>query len=276
MKKISKRLSLLFLICVFLLSLASCGKEKEVVDYDEERVNQVTFNVLALMQRSVNPNMAESIAAADEEDLASFEEEIASMGLNIKGEAFKNGYASYTSAVKGDLGEIVDSDQKARITANDESIISDVTVTGTKTFPDGSPRTANVEIMMTKRGTVTSVVYNVNRTFGEKIVNAGLNTVLGMGTTFCLLIFISIVIWLMGTIVQNMEKRKSASEERKVTADNVVSQIEKREEQEKQASPDDGALIAVISAAIAAYESERTGTNVTPGSFVVRSLRRRG
>lgn len=276
MKKISKRLSLLFLICVFLLSLASCGKEKEVVDYDEERVNQVTFNVLALMQRSVNPNMAESIAAADEEDLASFEEEIASMGLNIKGEAFKNGYASYTSAVKGDLGEIVDSDQKARITANDEGIISDVTVTGTKTFPDGSPRTANVEIMMTRRGTVTSVVYNVNRTFGEKIVNAGLNTVLGMGTTFCLLIFISIVIWLMGTIVQNMEKRKSASEERKVTADNVVSQIEKREEQEKQASPDDGALIAVISAAIAAYESERTGTNVTPGSFVVRSLRRRG
>ncbi len=276
MKKISKRLSLLFLICVFLLSFCSCGKEKETVEYDEERVNQVTFNVLALMQKSVNPNMAESIAAADEEDLSSFEEEIASMGLSIKGEAFQNGYASYTSAVQGDLGEIVDSDKKAKITANEDGIISDVTVTGTKTFPDGSPRTANVEIMMTKRGTVTSVVYNVNRTFGEKIVNAGLNTVLGMGTTFCLLIFISIVIWLMGTIVQGMEKRKSASEERKVTADNVVSQIEKREEQEKNASPDDGALIAVISAAIAAYESERTGSSVSPGSFVVRSLRRRG
>ena len=200
------------------------------------------------------------------------------MGLSIKGDAFQNGYGSYTTAVNGDLGEIVKVDDSAVVTANDGTITSDIKVTGTKTFPDGSPRTATVEILMTRRGTVTSVTYNVDRTFGEKITNAGLNTVLGMGTTFCLLIFISIVIWIMGTVVQNMENsKKERLAEKERTTDQVVDQIAAREEQAKSApaASDDSALIAVISAAIAAYESEARGVNVSPDTFVVRSLRRR-
>ncbi len=275
MKRIIKYTSLLMLVLLMVFSLSACGKEEKEADYNEDQVNQVTFNVLALMQRSVNPGMAESIANASEEDLEAFESEIASMGLMIDGKAFQSGYGSYTDAVNGDLGEIVSEADSAEISTDGDTIISDITVTGTKTFPDGSPRTANVEIMMSKRGKVSSVVYNVNRTFGEKIVNAGLNTVLGMGTTFCLLIFISIVIWLMGTIVQNMEKKKASAEEKASVTDNVVSQIERKEEQ-AISEADDGALIAVISAAIAAYESERGGAAVSPDSFVVRSLRRRG
>jgi Na+-transporting methylmalonyl-CoA/oxaloacetate decarboxylase gamma subunit len=38
---------------------------------------------------------------------------------------------------------------------------------------------------------------------------------------------------------------------------------------------DDTELIAVIAAAIAAYESEATGVAVSPDTFVVRSIRRR-
>ena len=278
MKKIMKRPVLLMFTVLMVLMLCSCGKEKDGIEYNETTVNQVTRNVIALMQSSVNPSMAEKIAKADEEDLEAFENEIDSMGLSIKGDAFQSGYGSYTAAVNGDLGEIVDVDDNAVITANDDSITSDIKVTGTKTFPDGSPRTATVEILMTRRGTVTSVTYNVDRTFGEKITNAGLNTVLGMGTTFCLLIFISIVIWIMGTIVQNMENRKSERRaEKERTTDQVVDQIAAREEQAKAApaASDDGALIAVISAAIAAYESEARGVNVSPDTFVVRSLRRR-
>ncbi len=274
MKKKKSTLSVFLLLSIMIFVLSACGGEEKKPEYSENTVKQVTQNVLALMQKSVNPNMADSIAAADEEDLKAFEQEIASMGLNIEGEAFKNGYSSYTAAVKGDLGEIVSTEDSPRITADEEGIISDITVTGTKTFPDGSPRTGNVEIMMTRRGKVTSVVYNVNRTFGEKIENAALNTVLGMGTTFCLLIFISIVIWIMGTIVQGMENKKSKAD-KETAADHVVSQIEKREEQQQAVDKtDDGALIAVISAAVASILSEETGRTVTPDTFIVRSIKR--
>ena len=201
MKKIMKKLALVSLVLVFILSVTGCGKEKKTAEYNAETVDHITRNVIALMQQSVNPEMAESIAEADEEDLEGFENEIAQMGLGIKGKAFQSGYASYDSAIKGDLGEIVGIADSASITADEDSIISDLVVTGTKTFPDGTPRTATVNVILNKRGVVTSVAFNVNRTFGEKIENAALNTVLGMGTTFCLLIFISIVIWLMGVIV---------------------------------------------------------------------------
>ncbi len=274
MKKIMKKAVLLILSALLVLGLSGCGKKEEAANFNRETVNQVTKNVLALMQKSVNPGMADNIAKADEEDLKAFENEIASMGLNIKGEAFQSGYASYTAAVQGDLGEIVAVADDAEITADEDTITSDIVVTGTKTFPDGSPRTATVEIMMSKRGTVNSVTYNVDRTFGEKIINAGLNTILGMGTTFCLLIFISIVIWLMGTIVRSMEKKKTDRiSAREMAAEQVVSQIAAREEQETASSGDE--LIAVIAAAIAEYESAERGYAVSPDTFIVRSLRRR-
>ena len=274
MKKIMKKAVLLILSALLVLSMSACGKKEEAANYNKENVNQVTKNVLALMQKSVNPSMADNIAKADAEDLKAFESEIASMGLNIEGEAFQSGYASYTAAVQGDLGEIVDVAAEPVVTSDGSTITSDIVVTGTKTFPDGSPRTATVEIMMSKRGTVKSVTYNVDRTFGEKITNAGLNTVLGMGTTFCLLIFISIVIWLMGTIVRNMEKsKKDRISAREQATEQAVSQIAAREEQESASSGDE--LIAVIAAAIAEYESSERGYAVSPDTFVVRSLRRR-
>ena len=274
MKKIMKKAVLLILSALLVLSLSACGKKEEAANYNKENVNQVTRNVLALMQKSVNPSMADNIAKADAEDLKAFESEIASMGLNIEGEAFQSGYSSYTAAVQGDLGEIVDVAAEPVVTSDGSTITSDIVVTGTKTFPDGSPRTATVEIMMSKRGTVKSVTYNVDRTFGEKITNAGLNTVLGMGTTFCLLIFISIVIWLMGTIVRNMEKsKKDRISAREQATEQAVSQIAAREEQESASSGDE--LIAVIAAAIAEYESSERGYAVSPDTFVVRSLRRR-
>ena len=75
--------------------------------------------------------------------------------------------------------------------------------------------------------------------------------------------------------MENSKKERLAEKER--TTDQVVDQIAAREEQAKSApaASDDSALIAVISAAIAAYESEARGVNVSPDTFVVRSLRRR-
>ena len=66
MKKIMKRPVLLMFTVLMVLMLCSCGKEEDGIEYNETTVNQVTRNVIALMQSSVNPSMAEKIAKADE------------------------------------------------------------------------------------------------------------------------------------------------------------------------------------------------------------------
>ncbi len=278
MKKFIKKSVLLLFAVVLVLSMTACGGNAKKDTFDTSSSGVTARNVIALMQHADDLGLSQ-LADAEEEELLEFESWIKNNGLPIKGSAFKDGYTSYLDAVNGDLGEVVSVGEDVSVDADDETVNCHVALTGTKTFPDGiTPRTATAEIIMTRGGTITSAVINVDRTFNEKIVNAALNTVLGMGTTFCLLIFISIVIWLMGTIVQNMEKKKHEERVRTESAvDNAAKQIVEREEQLRNNSgaADEQALIAVISAAIAAYESGVRGVNVTPDTFIVRSLRRR-
>lgn len=124
----------------------------------------------------------------------------------------------------------------------------------------GSKHDAIMELVF-EEGMPTSISTNVEYTFGESMAKAALNTLLGMGTVFVVLILISFIISAFGVIPKLTEK-KSKPEEKK--ADAVVSQIAEREE-----LSDDTELVAVISAAIAAYE----GSGSTDG-FVVRSIRR--
>ena len=93
------------------------------------------------------------------------------------------------------------------------------------------------------------------------MVNAALNTLLGMGTVFIVLILISFIISLF-KFLPNGENKKV--EEKKTSVDKAVEQISANEEEN-----DDTELIAVISAAIAAFE----GSGSSDG-YVVRSIRR--
>ncbi|MBD5547272.1 MAG: OadG family protein [Lachnospiraceae bacterium] len=132
----------------------------------------------------------------------------------------------------------------------------------------GSKREATVEFVF-DNGAIANVTTNVEYTFGEKMEKAFLNTVLGMGTVFVVLILISLIIGCFGFIpkIQAKFEKKSKKEEVKNAAvDNTIAQIIEKEE-----LSDDYELVAVISAAIAASE----GASSTDG-FVVRSIRRAG
>ena len=102
------------------------------------------------------------------------------------------------------------------------------------------------------------------------MAEAGLNTLMGMAVVFCALIFISLVIRLFGFINVLQTKKKDKKEEAKniasVGIDNAVEQIAANEEN----LADDLELVAVITAAIAAFE----GSAPSDG-LVVRSIRRR-
>lgn len=85
------------------------------------------------------------------------------------------------------------------------------------------------------------------------IGKALLNTVMGMGTVFVVLVFIS---WIIGMFKYlNKPVKEEVKKEPAPVVDNVVAQIEETEE-----LSDDSELVAVITAAIAAYESSETAT----------------
>ena len=116
---------------------------------------------------------------------------------------------------------------------------------------------------------LTGVTINPVYSFGEKMATAGLNTVICMSIVFAVLIFISLLIsgFKIFPYLEAQKKAKAEAAAKAVVADNnVVTQIEQREEQELV---DDTELVAVIAAAIAAYEGTSTD------GFVVRSIRRR-
>ncbi|MGN0343139.1 MAG: OadG family protein [Roseburia sp.] len=99
----------------------------------------------------------------------------------------------------------------------------------------------------------------------EIMSKAGMNTLMGIGVVFCILILISLVIYCFRIIPYLTDRKKKKQESASVVSDQVVEQITKREEQ----LLDDLELVAVISAAIAA------ATGSSTDGFVVRSIKRR-
>ena len=145
----------------------------------------------------------------------------------------------------------------------DDGILMNVTV-------QGSLRPANVEIMLDEDLALISISTNVTYTFGEVMTKAALNTLMGMGTVFAVLILIIFLISAFAFIPKIQAAFSGKKEEKNVTETKVVQQIVKNEEVAYEDVTDDAELVAVIAAAIAAYEGSGSASG-----YVVRSLKRR-
>lgn len=104
-----------------------------------------------------------------------------------------------------------------------------------------------------------------SESMGELMKRAGLNTVMGMGTVFLVLILISIIIYLLGFIGKAQNKERAAAAVPEKPAEPLVMETPA----EPEALTDDFELVAVIAAAIAASEG------VPADRLVVRSIRRK-
>ena len=144
----------------------------------------------------------------------------------------------------------------------DDGILMNITV-------QGSLRPAVVEIMMDEELNLTSISTNVTYSFGEVMTKAALNTLMGMGTVFAVLILIIFLISSFALIPKIQEMFSGKKEDKKAATDKVVEQIIKNEEVAYEDVTDDTELVAVIAAAIAAYEGG------SASDYVVRSLKRR-
>lgn len=90
---------------------------------------------------------------------------------------------------------------------------------------------------------------------------AAVDTVLGMGTVFTVLIIISLCIWALGVAFKQEEPKAAAAAA--PTAPKA------------QASNDaDAEIVAAISAAISQYMRNQYGESVDEGQYIVRNIRR--
>lgn len=185
-------------------------------------------------------------------------EEAEKQGYDVS--VLKSGFESYESAME-EVGEITGIGELEQNTMDEDMVEGTILA-----VVEGTDHDAKIEIVYEKSA-MTSLSVNTVYSFGESMEKAALNTLLGMGTVFVVLILISFIISCFNLIpkVQALFAKKPKAEEVKSAAvDNTIAQIIEKEE-----LTDDTELVAVIAAAIAASQ----GASSTDG-FVVRSIRK--
>lgn len=242
------------LICMF--SLTACNDEKKTLSYDEAKVSGQVESLYNFMSTALYDNASEELNKANMYEL----EEVSdffwtNMGIHMAGETFVNAVDSYYGALP-EMGTVTAKNEIDFDAKEDELIV---------TYKlDGSEHDGSLEVIYDKNLTVTSITTNIEYSFEELMGKAGVNTAIGMGTVFVMLIIIMIIIMILGLVPKIFEK-KPKEEPKKDSVDKAIEGIVAREEAQEE---DDLELVAVIAAAIASYEGTSTD------GFVVRSIKR--
>ena len=264
MKK--KFLALICMItCIF--GLTACGSEEALTEYEQQKADVAeqiaTSSIVPLFSEFMNDDNA---TAYDEFTLEEIEYIFNSQyNLNVDGYAVVKAIDSFHSA-KDDVGEI-QGVGTAEAKIDDDQIIVEVEVTGYKKNAVAEVIFSNDRFFM-----LESAALNPVSSMGELMTKAALNTLIGMGTVFVVLILISLIISCFGFIPKIQAKAAARKDAKKAAKndgiDNAVAQITAQEEVTEET--DDLELVAVIAAAVAAYEG-----SASADGFVVRSIRRR-
>ncbi len=98
-----------------------------------------------------------------------------------------------------------------------------------------------------------------------------LNTVIGMGTVFIVLVLISIIIFLL-KFVPKMFERKAAAP---IAQPGKKPEVKVPAPEQEPVVNNDTQIAAVITAAIVAQMETETGVPVSPEGLVIRSIKKR-
>lgn len=255
MKKNMKKLASLLFMAMLVLGLTACGGSKEPVEtvVDSAYAEQVADFIVA----NITGMSAEEMQYYVDMDAEDLQGVLDQSGIPIEAVAFQdifNGYINYTE----ELGAYISTDSSEL--SGDEEEASLTTVVAFDVH------SATLNLIFNDDGVVTTGSIDPIYSFGEILQKAGLNTIIGMGTVFVILIFISLVIALLPKLtgmIENFGKKKEAP-----AVAPAAPKAAPAAPAEVEELADDLELVAVISAAIAAY----TGTS--SDGFVVRSIRR--
>lgn len=255
---------LCMITCLF--GLTACGSGAALSEYEQHKVENAQQladeMVLYLFAQYMDDAAAESFDGYTAGEVEYILEN--QYNIRVDGNAFMTAIDSFHSA-KASIGTITGTNGSTA-TIDGSQITVEVEVTGEQ-------KNATAEIIFSNDMflKLEAAALNPKASTSDLMGNAALNTLIGMGTVFAVLILISLIISAFKVIPKiqaNMAKKKSAPAEGS-GVDNAVTQIAEQEAIVEEET-DDCELVAVIAAAIAASEGA-----VTTDGFVVRSIRRR-
>lgn len=242
------------LLCALLVSLCFVGCSK---------VKEETADVEAMTQ--VAEAMISNFSGMKEEELAQFKDvsdfqldyTMMTVGLPIEAEHFIGMIKSWEAA-KQECGEYVEhGEYKSKVTSNGVVISTDAIY---------AERNATIDFHFDHDGNLESMDVSAEYALKEILGKAGLNTVLGMGVVFAVLIVLALIIsgmkYIPSLMGQSQESGKDSVQETVKVEETVVEPVSVN-------VTDDLELVAVITAAIAAQ------MKTSSDGFVVRSIKRR-
>lgn len=277
-----KKLLICLAMLVCILGLTACGQEMTENSFttkDQAKENAEAFcEDLGGMQQEAAANGKTLDIYAEEyaeyTKSSQFAQTLQMFGLAIEDveadiDAHVEGIKAF-SGVEEEFGNYVSvlKDQTEVVLTEDKATVT-VKMQGDKVYKGNKQRTATVEIVMVQEG--KNVVYDTitvsaDYDMSELMTKAALNTLLGMGTVFAVLILIYGLISCFN-VIPKIQKKFEKKSEQPASAPAPVRAVEPAAAVEET---DDTELIAVIAAAIAASEGA-----VSADGYVVRSIIRR-
>lgn len=263
-----KKISLLLCTLMAVFALAGCSGSDSGVEYDQAAIEEATEFLITYCSTADDTTIEQWNSLSDEQ----LEIQMAQSGYPFTGDSFLGSMDAWKAGVE-ECGEYIGHGDFTYDASQTE-----LSLTTTAEFAD---REANLEIIYKTdvRGNLhlDSLTVSGIYSMSEILSKAGLNTLLGMGTVFVVLIIISVIISLLKYIPKLQEafsrkntKAQAAEVSAAATPEPVQTAVpEAAPEPEPEDVTDDGELVAVIAAAIAASEE------VPADGFIVRSIRRR-
>ena len=207
-----KKISLLGLILILVLSFTGCGKS-ETTEYDQATLEQYAEFVVQNFEAMTTEQLD---SFSDMRDLQ-LDTQLMNAGLPVDGEDFLTMISSWEAAEE-ECGAYVEHGDWTMEVKNDG-----VSLTSEAKYEN---RDADIVFSFDEKGNMESMDVSAHYSTGEILEKAGLNTVLGMGTVFVVLIFISFIIYLLGYIPKFQEKLA-----------NKDKKVEEKKEAPVQAAP---------------------------------------
>lgn len=258
------------LACVF--GLTACGSVETVSEHQQSKIENAqahaTFIINTVTDLVNKGEGADWLEKYNNVELAEvFTSQLSEVFYNktqkryafyAEGKGVRSALSSFESGFET-IGTIKNQGESTAV-VDDDTIIVTVPVTGEKA-------SGSVELIFTNDiyMKMTSCTLNLDETMGQLMTRAALNTLMGMGTVFVVLILISLIISAFGLIPKIQASFSKKKEEPVIAPPASPAPVAAPAEEDLS---DDLELVAVIAAAIAAYE----GTSAD--GFQVRSIKR--
>ena len=239
MKKITKKLMAVLLAIVCMASLAACGSKVEVSPVDEATQSYLVGQMESLLS---------TLGGMSAEELKMYEE--VDDTFTVAAVTNFEGVMEELGAYKGIESTEIEVDEK------------EYTVTSLVQYEQRAAIVTLTLEFKSQSFTPMSITFDAQYSMGETLQRAGLNTLMGVGIVFCVLLFLCFLISLFKYVSKLSGEDKKEQKKAPAPAAPVVTAAAPAEE------TDDLELVAVIAAAIAA--AEHTSTD----SFVVRSIKK--